>query len=151
MLLKSLVVLSALVSASAFAQAPLGTVSKVEGVVTATQGASGVNVTPGMAVQNGMRFVTTSRSTVTLNLASGCVVTVPPSSAVTVSSTMTCQQLMAAVQPVVPVAAQGAFQGGNGINYLIGAGGVGVTAGAISVWTDDKDNNNNDNRPISGQ
>lgn len=39
---KLLLALSALAAASAFAQSALGTVTNVEGVVTATQGASGV-------------------------------------------------------------------------------------------------------------
>lgn len=149
MSLKSLVVLSALVSASAFAQAPLGTVSKVDGVVTATQGASGVTVTPGMPVTSGMRFVTTSRATATLTLNSGCVLNIPPSSAVTVRSDLTCQQLLAGVTPLVPVAAQAAFSGSPGlVNGVIAIGGIGVTAGVLGKWAD---SDNNDNAPISGQ
>lgn len=102
---KLLLALSAFVGAAAFAQAPLGTVTNVQGVVTATQGATGMTVTPGTVVQNGMRFVTTSNGSMTLRLNSGCTVTVPGGHGVTVLQTMTCQQLTAAVQPVVqPVA-----------------------------------------------
>jgi hypothetical protein len=104
---KLLLALSAFVGAAAFAQAPLGTVTNVQGVVTATQGATGMTVTPGTVVQNGMRFVTTSNGTMTLRLNSGCTVTVPGGHGVTVLQTMTCQQLTAAVQPVVPVASAG--------------------------------------------
>jgi hypothetical protein len=104
---KLLLALSAFVGAAAFAQAPLGTVTNVQGVVTATQGATGMTVTPGTVVQNGMRFVTTSNGSMTLRLNSGCTVTVPGGHGVTVLQTMTCQQLTAAVQPVVPVAGTG--------------------------------------------
>ena len=145
---KLLLALSFLASASAFAQAPLGTVTSVEGVVTATQGASGVTVTPGTAIQNGMRFVTTSRGSVSLRLNSGCTVTVPPGHGVTVLSSMTCQQLTAAVQPVVPVAAAQptAFPPAPGlVNGVIAIGGAAVAAGVIKEATDD------DNRSISGR
>jgi hypothetical protein len=129
---KLLLALSTLFAASAFAQAPLGTVTNVEGVVTATQGATGVTVTPGTAIQNGMRFVTTSRGSVSLRLNSGCTVTVPPSHGVTVLQTMTCQQLVAAVQPVVPVAAQGAIAPSAGlVNGVIAVGGIAVAAGVL--------------------
>lgn len=145
-----LLALSVLASTSAFAQAPLGTVTSVEGVVTATQGASGVTVTPGTAIQNGMRFVTTSRGSVSLRLNSGCTVTVPPGHGVTVLSSMTCQQLTAAVQPVVPVAAAQPspvpFAGSPGIvNGVIAIGGAAVAAGVIKEATED------DNRSISGR
>ena len=106
---KLLLVTSALAAFGAFAQAPLGSVSNVEGVVTATHGATGMTVTPGTPIQNGMRFVTTSNASVTLRLNSGCVVTVPPSHGVTVIQSMTCQQLAQAVEPVVPVAGGPAF------------------------------------------
>lgn len=95
-----------LAGASASAQAPLGTVSNVQGVVTATLGATQVTVAPGTAIQNGMRFVTTSGGSVTLRLNNGCTVTVPPAHGVTVIQAMSCQQLTNAVQPVVPVAGQ---------------------------------------------
>lgn len=109
-----LLALSALACTAALAQAPLGSVVNVEGVVTATQGATGVTVTPGTPIQNGMRFVTTSRGSVTLRMNNGCTVTVPAGHGVTVLQSMTCQQLTAAVQPVVPVAAPagGALTGG---------------------------------------
>ena len=138
-----LLALSAFVAASAFAQAPapLGTVTNVEGVVTATQGATGVTVTPGTAIQNGMRFVTTSRASVTLRLNSGCTVNVPPGHGVTVLSSMTCQQLTAAVQPVVPVAAQTAFGPNPGlVNGVIAIGGAAVAIGVIRGATKNDEN-----------
>jgi hypothetical protein len=142
---KLLLALSALAAASAFAQAPLGTVTNVEGVVTATQGATGVAVTPGTAVQNGMRFVTTSRGSVTLQLNSGCVVTVPPAHGVTVLQSMTCQQLVAAVQPVVPVGVATLYGPSPVlVNGIVAAGGLVLAAGILHEAT-----NNDEN--VSGQ
>jgi hypothetical protein len=136
---KLLLALSALIGASAFAQAPLGTVSNVQGVVTATQGATGVSVGPGTAIQNGMRFVTTSNGSVTLRLNNGCTVTVPPAHGVTVLQNMTCQQLTAAVQPVVPVAAASPAFAPNPslVNGLIAVGAAVVAVGIIRELTDD--------------
>lgn len=143
---KLLLALSMIAAGSAFAQAPLGTVTNVEGVVTATQGATGVTVGPGTAVQNGMRFVTTTRGTVTLQLNSGCTVTVPPAHGVTVLQSMTCQQLTAAVQPVVPIASAALSAPGVGvINGVILVGGIAVAAGILHEAT-----TNNDNH-LSGQ
>lgn len=100
---KLLAALSALACVGAFAQASLGIVSRVEGVVTATVGSSGVTVTPGTAVRDGMRFVSTSRGSTTLRMNNGCLVTVPPGHGVTIQQGMDCQQLASAVQPIVPV------------------------------------------------
>jgi hypothetical protein len=136
--------LFALLSAScvaAYAQAPLGTVTNVQGVVTATQGATGVTVTPGTAVQNGMRFVATTRGSATLRLNSGCTVTVPPGHGVTVLQSMTCQQLTAAVQPVTPVAGQAPLAATAGVvNGVVAIGGIAVAAGVLHGLT--KDDNN---------
>lgn len=138
--------LSALAGAAAYAQAPLGTVSNVEGVVTATQGSSVVSVAPGATIQNGMRFVTTGSGSVTLRLASGCTVTVPPGHGVTVLQTMTCQQLTAAVQPVTPVAVNTRVSGatfdmsGDPVaNGFIALGVVGIIAGAVDVLQNDEE------------
>ena len=94
-----LLVLAAVGAAPAFAQA-LGTVTSVSGVATVTTGTSGTAVTVGAPIVSGSRVVTTSNSSVTLTLNNGCVVTVPPSSGVTVLSTQTCDQLRAGVVPV---------------------------------------------------
>lgn len=137
---KLLLAMTALAASSAFAQAPLGTVTNVQGVVTATQGATGVTVTPGTVIQNGMRFVTTNSGSVTLQMSSGCNVTVPPAHGVTVLQSMTCAQLNAAVQPVVTVAAPAATGPAatvvNGI-VLLGAAGI-VTAVIRDVVDDDE-------------
>jgi hypothetical protein len=146
---KLLLALTAFVGVSAFAQAPLGTVTNVQGVVTATQGATGMTVTPGTVVQNGMRFVTTSNASMTLRLNSGCTVNVPAGHGVTVLQTMTCQQLVAAVQPVVPVAAAASSQG---FAPAAGAVNVGiVVVGALITAAIIEETANNDDQPLSGQ
>jgi hypothetical protein len=144
---KLLLALSAFVGAAAFAQAPLGTVTNVQGVVTATQGATGSVVNPGFVVQNGQRFISSSNATMTLRLNSGCVVTVPAGHGVTVLQTMTCQQLTAAVQPVVPVAGAGpGFPPAPAlVNGSIIAVGALITAAAIREAV------RNDDEPLSGQ
>src|SRR3712207_4600968 len=95
---KLLLVAATLTASTTFAQTSIGSVVNVNGVVTATQGTTGVTVAPGTAIQNGTRFVTTSNGSVTLRLNNGCQVTVPANHGVTVLQTMSCQQLTAAVQ-----------------------------------------------------
>ncbi len=135
--LKSVLLVSALLAGPAMAQAPIGTVTEVQGVVAGTQGATTVTVAPGTAIQNGMRFVTTSGSSVTLRLANGCTVTVPPAHGVTVLSTMTCQQLAAAVVPVVPVAGVTPFAPSPAL--IGGAVAVGLLAILVSTGGDDNE------------
>jgi hypothetical protein len=129
---KLLLALSAMVAVSAHAQAPIGTVSTVDGVVTATQGSTGVAVTAGTPIQSGM----------TLRLNSGCVLTVPPGHGVTVLQNMTCQQLTASVQPVTSVAGASAsrpFGSPTVGDAIIAVGGIAVVAGVIHAFTDDDD------------
>lgn len=137
-LMKKLLVLSALACASAIAQAPLGTVVNVNGVVTATQGATGATVVQGSPVVNGMRFVTTSNGRVTLRMNSGCVVNLAPGQALTVLQTMTCQELVAAVQTVQPVAAGSSFSPSPGlVNGVILAGAAGILIQILRHELDD--------------
>jgi hypothetical protein len=134
---KLLIALSSFIAASAMAQASLGTVSNVQGVVTATQGATGTAVAPGSPILNGMRFVTTSSGTATLTLNSGCVVTLQPGQAVTVLQSMNCQQLTAAVQ-AVPVAPVGAIAA---VNPLIPVGfAIAVGVGVLREATKNDEN-----------
>jgi len=89
-----------LLASAAFAQAQLGTVTSVNGVATVTTGTSGVAITTGAPIVEGARVITTSSGSVTFRLANGCTVNVPAGHAVTVSSSLNCQQLQAAVRPV---------------------------------------------------
>lgn len=137
---KLLLVLAALTGTSVFAQAPLGTVGNVNGVVTATQGATGMTVSPGTPIRSGMRFVTTTGGSVTLQLNSGCTVTVPSAHGVTVLQSMTCQQLAAAVQPVVPVAVGPSLPPSPGVvQGVILAGAAGIIVAGITLVLDDDD------------
>lgn len=138
---KLLLILAAgLAGTGAWAQTPLGTVVNVNGVATMTHGATGATVAPGTVIQNGMRFVTTSGSSVTLRLNSGCTVTVPPAHGVTVLQSMTCQQLTAAVQPVGPVVANPGFPPAPAIMQTVILGGaVGILAAGITQVVDDDD------------
>jgi hypothetical protein len=123
MSIKSLVALgSVLVAVSAFAQAPLGTVGNVQGLVTITDGATGSTVVTGSPITNGMRFVATSGGSAVLRLNNGCVLTLQPGQAVTVLQNMTCQQLTAAVQQAGGVTVAGA--GGSGGTGALAAGGL---------------------------
>jgi hypothetical protein len=137
MKLKKLLLALSVAAPAAFAQAPIGTVVNVNGVVTATQGTAGVTVAPGTAIQSGMRFIAGSNASVTLRTNSGCTVTVPAGHGVTVLQTMTCQQLTAAVQPVVPVAAAPAVAPAGGAVAL--AAGALVGAAVIAGAVDDDD------------
>ncbi len=138
---KLLVALFGLAAAAAGAQQALGTVSNVQGVVTVTQGTTGTVVMPGSPILNGMRFVTTSNGTTTLTMNSGCVVTLQPGQAVTVLQSMSCQQLVAAVQPV-PVAPGGGavFAANPGlVNAFIITVGLGAAAhGLRRIVADDQ-------------
>lgn len=96
---KLLLALAVAFAGPVLAQAPLGTVTSVTGVATVTTGTSGVAVTSGAPIVEGARVITTSTGSVTFRLANGCTVTVPPGSAVTVRSAMSCDQLRAAIQP----------------------------------------------------
>ena len=97
---KLLLAAVALAASQAFAQAPLGTVTSVNGVATVTTGTTGTAITTGAPIVHGARVITTSTGSVTFRLANGCTVNVPPGHAVTVLSTLSCDQLTASVRPV---------------------------------------------------
>jgi hypothetical protein len=139
---KLLFALSALVAATAYAQAPLGTVTTVEGVVTATQGTTGVTVVTGTPIQEGMRFVTTSSGRVVLRMNNGCVVTVPAGSAITVLPNQSCQQLAAAVQPLTPTTVmgqRGTFENVGVVNGIVALGAIGIFLGIADAINDNDD------------
>jgi hypothetical protein len=140
---KLLVALASIACASAMAQAPLGSVTNVQGVVTATQGTTGTTVIVGTPITNGARFVATSTGSVTLRLNSGCVVTVPSAHAVTVLQSMTCEQLTAAVQPVSATATLGqgpVFTSDTALlNGIIVVTGAAIVIGGIREFNRDDD------------
>lgn len=143
-----LLVATALAATTVSAQSAIGTVTSVNGVVTATHGSSGMAAAAGAPIQSGTRFVTTSNGSVALRLNNGCQVTVPAGHAVTVMSNMTCQQLTAAIQPVsVPTAVMGQSGASNVgvVNGVVVAGAILIAAGIIQIEADD------DDAPVSGR
>lgn len=124
---KKLITLSsALIAAAAFAQASIGTVGNVQGIVTVTDGVTGGTARAGSPITNGMRFVTTSAGSATLQLR-GCTITLAPNQAVTVLQSMSCDQLVAAVQTVgTPVVA-----GLGGVPAGVIGGAAVLTAGVV--------------------
>ena len=131
---------SALLAGAAFAQS-LGNVGNVNGLVTVTDGVTGGTVAAGNPITNGMRFVTTSGSSVTLQLNNGCAVTLQPNQAVTVLQSMTCQELVAAVQPVGGPVTAGA--GGSFTTGALSVAGLTLATGIVSKQV-------LDNKSISG-
>jgi hypothetical protein len=130
---KLLLAAFALAAGSALAQAPLGTVVNVNGIATVTTGTSGTAIVTGAPIVHGSRVITTSNGSVTVRLNNGCTINVPPGHAVTILSNLTCQQLVAAVQPTtVPVAVSPTFGAPNGTMVAVGALiGVGILAAAV--------------------
>ena len=133
-------VASTLLASAAFAQS-LGTVGNVNGLITVTDGVTGGTVTPGSQITNGMRFVTTSGASMTLQLNNGCSVPVPANHAVTVLQSMTCQELISAVQPV-----GGGAVGAGGGSPLVG----GLSVAGLTLATGIVSKQVLDNKSISG-
>jgi hypothetical protein len=148
---KLLLAAFALAAGSALAQAPLGTVVNVNGIATVTTGTSGTAIVTGAPIVHGSRVITTSNGSVTVRLNNGCTINVPPGHAVTILSNLTCQQLVAAVQPVVttvttttvPVAVTPSFGTPNAALAGFGA----LIAVGLLVAADDDD----DDRPLSAR
>lgn len=139
--IKTLLLLtSALIATSVFAQESLGTVGNVQGLVTDTDGATVSSTVQGEVIRDGERFVTSSSGSVTLTLNNGCTLTLQPNQAVTVLKSMTCQELVAAVRPVgAPSFAGGGFGTG-----LMSVGGLAIAGFAMHRGLDK-------NPSISGQ
>lgn len=136
-----------LAAGSALAQAPLlGTVVNVNGIATVTTGTSGTAIVAGAPIVHGSRVITTSSGSVTVRLNNGCTINVPPGHAVTVLSNLTCQQLIAAVQPVtttvtttttaVPVTVFPSF--GTSDGAMVGLGAL-IAVGLLAAAADDDD------------
>ena len=131
MLNKSLTLLGALaLSAAAIAQANLGTVSNTQGLVTMSDGTTFATATAGSPVTDGMRFLTSTGGTVTLQLQNGCTINLQANQALTVQQSMSCAQLNAAIVNVVP-AGGGTFAGGGLPGTTLAALGMGVGILAI--------------------
>lgn len=138
-------VLAVLAGTAAFAQETLGSVADVQGLATITTGSGGAAAAPGAPIAHGSRIMTTANGRVTLRLQGGCTVAVPPGHALTVLSTMSCEQLAAAVTPVATQAAatqvMGQAAGGNAtlVNGVIVGTGALIAAAIIREEVDDDD------------
>ena len=147
--------IAALFATAAFAQT-LGTVTSVNGVATVTTGTAGTAITAGAPIVEGARVITTSTGSVTFRLASGCVINVPPGSAVTVRSALSCQQLQASIQPVTTAVTTTTATtatttpAGFNIGTPSGAAAAGFAA-LLAIGIIAAENDDNDNVPISGR
>ena len=142
--------LFAAAAAPVFAQA-VGTVANVSGAATVITGSSGAPAVPGAPVMNGARVITTSTGTVTLRMNNGCTIVVPAGHAVTVQSNLTCDQLMARIQPVTVTTTSTVSTVPVGMGFSSSNVGPGILAlGAIAGIIVDV-NAHDDDQPISGR
>lgn len=107
--------LTACVGTGALAQAPVGVVQDVQGLVTVSQGNTMGNLVKDLRIADGARLVTTSTGTAHITLDNGCRITLEPNQAITIDSRLDCKALVAAIGPAA---------GGAAV-----AGGVAVSAG----------------------
>lgn len=135
-----------LAAAPAFAQPGdvLGKTSEVLGLVTVSNGAVLTNATAGSPIVDGSRYVTTSGSSATLTLDNGCVLRMQPNQSITITSTQTCDEMLALLETssrnLLAMATPSA--GGTGMTALLGLGAL-AGLGLVRSATQD--------RPISGQ
>ena len=139
--------LGAVFTAVSFAQtsAPeiVGVVTRVEGLVTVSQGNTLGNAFKDEVILQNARVVTTASGSTTMRLKNGCVIDLKPNQAVTVDIRRECKAILASVQPGgVLVAGPGgagfasaggagfASAGGAGFASAGGVGAVGVGSAA---------------------
>src|SRR5512133_2307560 len=120
---KSIVITcSALLAASAFAQTVIGKATRVEGIVTMTDGVRGGTLLVNSPITDGARVVTSSNGSATLRIDNGCDITLKPNQAVTVRQ-QPCEVLLLGIQSVGAGAAVAA----------VGSSGGSAAVGAVSV------------------
>ena len=104
--------LGTLFAAVSFAQTPapeaVGVVTRVEGLVTVSQGNTMGNVFKDEVILQNARVVTTASGSTTIRLINGCVVDLKPNQAVTVDFKRECKAILAAIQPAGAVGVAGA-------------------------------------------
>jgi hypothetical protein len=109
-----------LMGAAASAQTPqtLGTVADVQGIVTVSNGTTVGTAVRGTVISQGNHFVTASAGAARLTMDNGCVIHLKPNQSLRIDSRLSCEQLIASIQPVAgaPVTAS-----------------AGVTPGALAV------------------
>ena len=139
MSIKSIFILGSTVLGSVvFAQAVLGTVGNVQGLVTDTDGATVSSTVLGEQITDGKRFVSSSNGFVTLKLNNDCEIKLTPNQAVTIDSKMTCRQLIAAVTSVGPPGL--VLAGGNAARGLFAVGALAAGGFALDRVIDKNPN-----------
>ena len=142
--------LSALLTTTAFAQSPVpeavGVVTRVEGLVTVSQGNTMGNAFKDEVILQNARVVTTAGGSTTIRLNNGCVIDLKPNQAVTVDFKRECKAILAAIQPAGAVGVAGA--GGVGAagvppglsNAIIVGSGVWIGVGLIKAISSSNEN-----------
>ena len=142
--------LGTLFTAVSFAQTPVpeavGVVTRVEGLVTVSQGNTMGNVFKDEVILQNARVVTTVSGSTTIRLNNGCVVDLKPNQAVTVDFKRECKAILAAIQPAGAVGVAGA--GGVGAagvppglnNAIIVGSGVWIGVGLIKAISSSNEN-----------
>ena len=140
----------ALIATSVFAQVPpteaVGVVTRVEGLVTVSQGNTMGNAFKDEVVLQNARVVTTVSGSTTIRLNSGCVIDLKPNQAVTVDFRRECKAILASIQPAgaVGVAGSGGI-GAAGVppglsNAVVVGGAVLVGLGVINAISNSNQN-----------
>lgn len=119
-------------TALAFAQGPgvdpLGRVTQARGVVTVSDGNTVGLAQRGTPFFEGTRFVSSPSGTAELTLDNGCVIRMKPNESIVIRDKISCDELLALLQPV-PGAPVVAAAGGADIGTLAAIGGVLLLAG----------------------
>ena len=142
--------LGTLFTAVSFAQIPspeaVGVVTRVEGLVTVSQGNTMRNAFKDEVILQNARVVTTFSGSTTIRLKNGCIIDLKPNQAVTVDFRRECKALLAAIQPAGGVGVAGAGGvGAAGIppglgNAFIVGGGVLTGLGVIRAISNSNEN-----------
>ena len=142
--------LCAVITTSSFSQIPtpevVGVVTRVEGLVTVSQGNTMGNGFKDEVVLQNARVVTTATGSTTIRLNNGCVVDLKPNQAVTIDFRRECKAILDSIQPVGAVAA--AYSGGIGAagvppglnNAIVVGGAVLIGLGVINAISNSNQN-----------
>ena len=126
--------LSAFFTSVSFAQTPapqeVGAVTRVEGLVTVSQGNTLGNAFKDEIILQNARVVTTATGSTTIRLNNGCVIDLKPNQAVTIDFRRECKAILASIQPAGAVGVAGA--GGVGAAGVpLGLGNAFIVGGGV--------------------
>jgi hypothetical protein len=148
LLLGTLLVSGAVVGQSTLAPAPtIGSATKVQGLVTVSDGKSIASVVDGSRFVEGSRIVTSSSGSVTVKTDKGCDIRLDPNQSITLHGRRSCEALIASIQslPGELVAPAGA-----GKTLLVAAAAV-VTGGFLLRDSTNSSGGSIPNVPISNE